>query len=92
MFLAGSDGNGMSKCATVVFLLVFSLSHNTCTHTHTITLAVTGLHPPLYSLINGLNRIPTVDLQKGVECALEGGIRGSHDYSVRSLIKNPVSF
>lgn len=54
-------------------------------------LAVTGLQPPLRSLINGLNRPPTMDLKKGL-CVFGRGRLGGHmTVQFNQYSKKPVS-
>lgn len=86
MFSTGPDDDGMREWV-ILSLLIFGLLH--LIH-HITLLALTGLQPPMCLLINGLNRPPTMELERGGVCAYvwRGRKMGrSHDCSFRPLLK-----
>lgn len=66
--------NPFACCYSYLYLMLLSSTHLV---PQVLLLALTGLQPPLCSLINGLNRPPTMDLKKGL-CVFGRGRLGGH--------------
>lgn len=80
-------GNPFPCCLSVFFSLFLSFTQLI---RRIALLALTGLQPTLCFLIKGLNRPPTMDLERAA-CVCGGGEMGrSHDCSFRLVLKRTL--